>query len=145
MNYDFLEMSKHVVFPATTGPEGDTQFVPISVTLIDDFIAENNETFFLSLSNPVNGQIIDGWYDTAIVNILDDDGEFLILFVLFIVLVLVLLHSKQKSVYKSLKIFEHFNVFMKYFFLTYITIFGFFFFRNQVTIICILIIVFSIF
>ncbi|XP_072031291.1 uncharacterized protein [Amphiura filiformis] len=73
---DFSDQNRVVTFPATTGSESNIQFVPISVNIIDDSIAESNETFMLSLSNPVNGQVNSGWYDTAIVNIIDDDATF---------------------------------------------------------------------
>ena len=53
-----------------TIPEGATQAV-ISVDIIGDLVVEEDETFFLNLSNPVNASLADGY---AILTIINDDG-----------------------------------------------------------------------
>ena len=78
---DFVESSFVATFPASTGLEASEQFVPVSVNIVNDQLVETNETFTITLSNPVNGMVGQpGWIDSAIVNVIDDDSTYSVLF-----------------------------------------------------------------
>jgi hypothetical protein len=64
---DFVEVSGTLTFTA-----GMTQST-FSVTIVNDNVAEGDEQFTVSLSNPSTGLAV-GTDDTATVNILDDEG-----------------------------------------------------------------------
>ena len=71
---DFINSGGTVNFPAApiTTPPTTTQTVSIFVPICNDTINEDNETFTVTLSNPVGGATLGG-NTTATVTILDDE------------------------------------------------------------------------
>jgi len=64
---DYVSVSQTLVFlPGETKKD-------VAITIVDDKLAEGNETFKVRLSNPVNGTLSPSLLSEAIVTIVDDD------------------------------------------------------------------------